>query len=239
MNLKQYEYYQTDLGVLYHGDCLEIMPHLEPVDLVLADPPYGIDWVPRVNHTDQTWIDDKQFDPRPFLKVGEKHCFWGGNYFAHLLPPSQGWATWVKRPLHGFSNDKRTYATTELAWTDYGKNRFKCIVWDGGKRQGDVINRTFCHPSQKPIELIMWCIPADSDLVFDSFLGSGTTAIACERLNRKWIGIEIEEKYAEIAAQRIESEVKKIKKMIIKPWELNKLKKDKFEPKGFYLLGKG
>jgi DNA modification methylase len=93
-------YYETKLGKLYHGDCLEIMPKLEQVDLVLTDPPYGINWIPRTNHREQIWIDDKQFDPRPFLPIGKQHCFWGGNYFAHLLPPTQGWATWVKRPIH-------------------------------------------------------------------------------------------------------------------------------------------
>ena len=207
-------YYETELGKLYHGDCLEIMPMLEPVDLVLADPPYGINWIPRINHREQIWIDDKQFDPRPFLEIGKKHCFWGGNYFAHLLPPSQSWLTWVKRPIHiGTNFHKRmgTYATTELAWTNYGKNRFICIVWDGGMRQGDKINRTFCHPSQKPIELMMWCIPDDVNSIIDPFIGSGTTAIACERLNRRWIGIEIEEKYCEIAAKRIEKENQQLK----------------------------
>ena len=207
-------YYENELGRLYHADCLDILPHLEPVDLVLTDPPYGINWIPRVNHREQIWIDDKQFDPSPFMKNSTLFCFWGANYFAHLLPPSASWMTWVKRPFSStvdFSKDPRTYATTELAWCNYGKNRFFVFCWDGGKRQGDKDNRTFCHPSQKPIELMVWCIPDNALSVLDPFLGSGTTAVACERLKRRWIGIEIEEKYCEIAVKRIEAERKQLK----------------------------
>ena len=75
------------------------------------------------------------------------------------------------------------------------------------------------HPTQKPIQIIKKLLKLHSkECVLDPFLGSGTTAVACECLNRRWIGIEIEEKYCEIAAKRIEKEVKKIKQMIVKPW---------------------
>ena len=195
---------------LYLGDCLDILPMLEGVDSVVSDPPYGIGWNPRVNHKNDAWRDDEDFDPRLWLAVGKKHLFWGGNYFAHLLPPSQSWHAWIKRPSDfDFSNDPRTYATMELAWSDFGtKARHKVHVWDGGKSQGDKDNRTFCHPSQKPIELMAWCLPADSGTVLDPYMGSGTTGIACIRTGRRFIGIERDPKHFDTARRRIEAELR-------------------------------
>ena len=72
--------------------------------------------------------------------------------------------------------------------------------------------RNRLHPNQKPVTLMQWCIEKTSgETIFDPFLGSGTTALAAERLNRKWIGIELEERYCEISAKRIEGERKQLK----------------------------
>jgi DNA modification methylase len=191
-------------ATLYLGDCMDILPHLPPVDAVITDPPYGINWKPRVTHQDQPWVDDKQFDPAPWLALGRRHLFWGAQYFAKHLPHSEAWATWVKRPIDfDFSADGRTYATTEMAWTDWGKSRFKCLVWDGGKRAGVHENRTFCHPSQKPVEVMEWCIPDDCQTILDPYMGSGTTGIACMNLGRKFVGIELEPEYFAVACDRI------------------------------------
>ena len=191
---------------LYLGDCREILPTLPKVDAVVTDPPYGIGWKPRVNHQDQPWVDQIDFDIRDFL-VASKHIIWGGQYFADKLPVSEGWLTWCKRPLsHDFSDDSRSYATTELAWRDFGKSKFMSLVWDGGKREGDASNRTFCHPSQKPIEVMEWCVrqlPPECQSVLDPFMGSGTTGVAAVKLGRKFIGIEIDPKYFDIACKRI------------------------------------
>lgn len=192
-------------ATLYLGDCREIVPSLHGVDAVITDPPYGINWKPRVNHQDQPWIDDKEFDPSPFLRLGVWHLFWGAQYFADKLPVSESWATWVKRPIDfDFSKDGRTYATTELAWSDWGKSRFKCLVWDGGKRAGTTENRDFSHPSQKPVEVMEWCIPDGAETILDPYMGSGTTGVACHNLSRKFIGIEIEPEYFDIACKRVE-----------------------------------
>ena len=197
-------------ATLYLGDCREVLPTLGRVDAVVTDPPYGIGWQPRVNHQDQPWVDDVEFDPTPWLEVGQYHLFWGAQYFARLLPIAEGWLTWVKRPINAdFSNDLRSYATTELAWRDWGKARFISHVWDGGMRAGCAENRTFCHPSQKPIEVMEWCIgqlPDGAAVVLDPYCGSATTGLACLRLGRKFIGIEREPKYYEIALRRIEAE---------------------------------
>ena len=171
---------------------------------MITDPPYGINWKPRVNHQDQPWNDTHAPDMREWL-IADKHCFWGGNYFSHQLPPSEAWMVWLKRPA-GFDDDPRTYAPCEMAWTDFGgKPRIKTHVWDGGKRQGASENRTFCHPAQKPVEVMEWCVSASIvQSILDPFMGSGTTGVACMNLGRKFIGIEIEPKYFDIACRRIE-----------------------------------
>jgi len=194
---------------LYCADCLDVLPTLGKVDAVVTDPPYGIGWKPRVNHQDQPWEDSATCDPATFMALGEKHVIWGGNYIAHLLPPSGSWAAWLKRPTDkgDFSIDGRTYATMELAWTDFGKSRFIVHVWDGGMRAGEEQNRSFCHRSQKPVEVMAWCLRGLTGTILDPFMGSGTTGVAALRHGCNFVGIEIEPKYFEIAKRRILAEL--------------------------------
>jgi len=193
--------------ILVQGDCLEVMPLLGKVDAVVTDPPYGIGWKPRVNHQDQKWVDVIDFDIRNII-IGKYNLVWGGQYFADKLPVKEGWLTWCKRPVDmNFSNDNRTYATTELAWRDWGKAKFIALVWDGGMRAGASENRTFCHPSQKPIEVMHWCLrqlPDDAETILDPFMGSGTTLVACQNLDRIGIGIELDPDYFNIACKRVD-----------------------------------
>ena len=193
---------------LYLGDCLEIMPELGKVDAVVTDPPYGIGWKPRVNHQDQKWVDEITFDPAEIAAAGETATIWGAQHLSPMLPPSRAWLTWVKRPLLGcdFSEDSRSYATTEIAWTTVGKSAFFPLVWDGGMRAGNAANRTFCHPSQKPLELMEWCIRRHREAknILDPFMGSGTTLVACAKLGRKGIGIELDPDYFDIAVERVQ-----------------------------------
>lgn len=198
-------YYDEDGITIYHGDAYEIVSALGPVDAVISDPPYGIGWTPRVNHRDGPWVDDVAVDLNP-LMIGRQHLFWGGNYFASQLPPSEAWFVWVKRPGHlNFDNDSRTYSVVELAWSDFGgKPRMKHHVWDGGMRAGDSSNRLFAHPAQKPLEIMRWCMEGlEPGTVLDPFMGSGTTLRAAKDLGHKAIGIEIEEEYCEIAVERL------------------------------------
>lgn len=201
-------YYSQSGVTIYLGDCRDWSG---AADFVLTDPPYGIDWCPpSIKRDDQLWRDVEQFDAAPWLSVGSEHVFWGANYFARSLPHSADWLTWIKRPIEtDFSGDRRSYATVELAWSDLGcRARFKCHVWDGGKRAGAAENRTFCHPAQKPLELMLWCISLSKTrgVVLDPFMGSGTTLVAAKRLGRRAIGIEREERYCEIAARRLQQE---------------------------------
>jgi DNA modification methylase len=116
---------------LYLADCREVLATLGRVDAVVTDPPYGIGWKPRVNHQDQTWVDEINFDIRTML-VGKYNLVWGGQYFADVLPVHEGWLTWCKRPIDAdFSNDNRSYATTEMPLRDWGKAKFICHGLDG------------------------------------------------------------------------------------------------------------
>lgn len=213
-------YYETELGKLYHGDCLEIMPHLEPVDLVLTDPPYGINMA----EWDKTIPTDKVF--RLLIKKSQNQIIWGGNYFN--LPHNEGWICWDKT----FSDDIRQKKLTkggvprenmsdfELIWTSFlKKSKFIRYTYIGNlKGFNDNLSVDYKqpkkeHPTQKPIDLIL-CIMElcpKHNSILDAFLGSGTTAVACERLGCRWIGIEIEEKYCAISAKRIENERKQLR----------------------------
>jgi site-specific DNA-methyltransferase (adenine-specific) len=197
---------------MHLGDSRDLVAAIGHVDAVVSDPPYGINWKPPENHQDQPWVDDEAFDPAPWLAIGQRHLFWGAQYFARRLPHSEAWLTWVKRPVAAgvdFSGDRRTYATTELAWSDWGKARFISHVWDGGKRAGAPDNRTFCHPAQKPIEVMEWCLrglPETVRVILDPFAGSGTTGIACLRAGKRFVGIEREQVYFDLACERLRAE---------------------------------
>ena len=217
-------YYETELGKLYHGDCLEIMPGLESVDLVLTDPPYGIGCARAIHCTKpsrpstylmQKKYEDEKWDIRPPDRIfhimqtkSKNQIIWGGNYFTEALPESRCWLYWDKM----FENTTN-FSHGELAWTSF-KFGIKQIRISSKSETNGGKNRV--HPTQKPKRLIIWCLSVSDQAehhatILDPYLGSGTTAIACERLKRKWIGIEIEEKYCEIAAKRIEQERKQLK----------------------------
>jgi len=197
------------LGCLYNMDCLEFMKTMEDksVDLVLTDPPYGIGEDKRKADKSGRREYNDEWDYRPLnklflmiLRIANNSIIWGGNYFASTLPDSRGWLVWDK--MQKFSG-----ADCELAWTSFDTS-LKAFR----KSRVEVHSKMFKrHPTQKPEELMRWCIvwackQIEIKTIFDPFLGSGTTAVACEKLGRKWIGIEISEKYCEIAAKRINSE---------------------------------
>jgi DNA modification methylase len=207
-------YYQDGAVTIYHGDCREILPTLEPVDLVLTDPPYGIahptDYASRKRGSlaacrDYPPVhgDDEPFDPTWLLALDKPTVLWGANYYADKLPPSSGWLVWDKeRP------DDLDQSTCELAWTNFikGVRRFR-YLWNGAIRKG---NQRLEHPTEKPIALMAWVLThrwTPEGVVLDPFMGSGTTLRAAKDLGRKAIGIEIEEKYCEIAARRMAQEV--------------------------------
>lgn len=207
-------YYETELGKLYHGDCIDIMPQLEPVDLVLTDPPYGIGYDRNLKHKGDVKNnivigDEKPFDPVSLLNFSQL-ILWGANCYSSRLPDSKTWIVWHKTLIDTSTSGQSS--DFELAWSNcIGRSREFKYLWQGCYREGE--NRSYYHPTQKPVALMQWCVELvkKNNIILDPYTGSGTTAIACERLRRKWIGIEIEEKYCEIAAKRIENERKQLK----------------------------
>ena len=204
-------YYDDGNGiVIYHGDCREILPQLDKVDLVLTDPPYGIAsiWKGGKGHgwgkASADGVLRNEWDIAPPTKETLEQCLskghdavvWGGNYFS--LPPSRGWLVWNK-PERNF-----TMAEAELAWT----TRDSVIrVWDLPRSEPDRE-----HPTQKPLKLMTWCLSffPEAQTILDPFMGSGTTLVAAKLLGRKAIGIEIEEKYCKIAVERLRQEVMRL-----------------------------
>ena len=193
-------------ATLYLGDCMDILPALDKVDAVITDPPYGIkrDGKPKSTsshggHKGYEFLGWDQGRPSKdfFDLIIEKSALqivWGGNYFADLLPATSKWLFWDK-------GQRIDQADGELAWTSmdgamrvYLLNRV-AIAQDGA-----------VHPTQKPLALMKWCIEqaGNPKTILDPFMGSGTTGVAAVQMGRKFIGIERETKYFEIACKRIE-----------------------------------
>ena len=199
-------YYSDDYTAIAHRDCREILPSLPKVDLVLTDPPYGIGehggacrtrGKPGYSKHENLGWDNERPDEKTFnliRSMGSVVIIWGGNYFADLLPATMGWIYWRKLMGGDFSDG-------ELAWTSRQNALREFTKCPKG------INKA--HPCEKPIELFLWCISlADNpQTTLDPFMGSGTTLRAAKDLRRKAIGIEIEEKYCEIAVKRLQQEV--------------------------------
>lgn len=204
-------YYQDDWVTIYHGDCREILPDLVDCDLVLTDPPYGVrtdtDSATRgrrargITHP-PVHGDTTPFNPHHLMRFRRLVLF-GANNYASRLPDSQSWIVWDR-----LSGDSRT-ADAELAWTNLGGTvrRFGHL-WNGVLRDSEIGNHL--HPTQKPVALMAWIIARwtrPGQTVLDPYMGSGPVPRAAKDLGRKAIGIEIEERYCEIAAKRCQQEV--------------------------------
>ena len=214
-------YYQHAGITIYHGDCRIILPHLQPFDLLLADPPYGIgessDNVTsrqrKKGGGSRSLADQRDYgvfdwDKSPveewvmFLarRLCRSQIIWGGNYYE--LPPAKCWLVWDKE------NGENDFADCELAWTNLPKAvRRKKHLWNGMLRKG---GEERWHPTQKPLDVIAWALrqaPADVMTVLDPWMGSGTALRACKDAGKQCVGIEREEKWCEVAAMRLEQEV--------------------------------
>ena len=215
-------------AILFLGDCLDALPSLKTeVAAIVADPPYGIGlhgisstYTSRYLYGGGTAEDrpdaylvhgdDQPFDPVPCLGF-PKVILWGGIHFAQRLPESRCWLVWDKR--EGTTSDNQ--ADCEIAWTNLpGPARLHSQLWRGIVRRGEenVSKQARCHPTQKPIELMSWCIRLcklePGAVVLDPYMGSGTTGIAAIRGGYRFIGIEIDPRHFETACERIEQEQK-------------------------------
>jgi len=212
-------YYQDDYCTIYNADCREILPALDKVDLVLTDPPYGVNYVvaAQVVGTGNRRIqmggkppvhgDDKPFDPTHLLAY-KRLILFGANHYSDKLPVSGGWMVWDK--TGGGRGPKNSFADVELAWSNVRKT--PCIyhhLWKGLVRDSEA-GDTVLHPTQKPVALMssILCDYSEAgETILDPYMGSGPILRAAKDLQRKAIGIEISEKYCEIAAKRLAQEV--------------------------------
>jgi site-specific DNA-methyltransferase (adenine-specific) len=185
-------------ATLYLGDCLEILPTLPKVDAVVTDPPYGIGF--GAKHTKWSanrgvvlgdW-DSEIPDVSWLPGLAETVIVWGGERFN--FPVSRRWLIWVK------PDAPPTFASTEMAWTNQDKPA-RHIVHSISATNGERVG----HPTQKPVRVMEWSLgfTPQGASILDPFMGSGTTGVACANLGRKFIGIEIEERYFDIACERI------------------------------------
>ena len=200
---------------LWLGDCREILPSLGKVDAVITDPPYGIAF----SHHGQNVKgigggkyktafagvkivgDDEPFMPWLLLALGVPTVLFGAIHYADKLPISARWLVWDKRQ----AESTLSFADCEFAWTNLlGQARVFRHYWNGMLKASERgIARV--HPTQKPVALMEWCLGfVEGQSILDPYMGSGTTGVACMNLGRKFIGIEIEERYFNIAVERID-----------------------------------
>jgi len=198
----------------------------QKADMVFTDPPYGIKVVNNtsvggggalkfggktgkvVNSTkgfseiigDDTTETAKEFYNTCISLGFENFIIFGGNYFTDFLPPSMGWIVWYKKNTGNF-------ADFEMAWTSFNKaSRLYEYLWNGLSREGsrelELVKRV--HPTQKPVGLNMQILQNyDCDIIYDGFLGSGSTMVASHQLKRKCYGTELDPKYCQVIVDRM------------------------------------
>jgi site-specific DNA-methyltransferase (adenine-specific) len=210
------------------GDCREVLPTLGKVDAVVTDPPYGI-----ALNTDNSRFsgghaasvsrrgngigpaggapiigDNEPFDPRPLL-VGGEQIIWGWHNCPDSLPRGPC-LIWLKRNDEAFGS---FLSDAETAWHSRGHG-----VYCFRDLSNNAIANEREHPTQKPISLMRWSVErTKGDIILDPYMGSGTTGVAAVQLGRKFIGIEIEQKYFDIACRRVSEALKQGDMFIEKP----------------------
>ena len=190
-------------ATLYLGDCRDVLPGLGSVDAVVTDPPYGIEgtWDGGDSHGWGRFPGGaKSWDVRPewfadwVPTAAPSVIIWGGQYFA--LPESGSWLVWDKL-VREF-----TSGHCELAWSNL-KKPIRAFNYS----HGALATEGKEHPTQKPLPLMKWCIghlPDTAQTILDPFMGSGTTGVAAVQMGRRFIGIERDPGYFDIACRRIE-----------------------------------
>ncbi len=211
-------------ATLYLGDCWWI--DLPRADLILTDPPYGVDYLPRSNERvdrstlrnnakirpqafrDRIVGDDNPPDVDSISSWGKEAIIWGAHAFHDLLPPGGTFLIWDKKE-GGF--ERWTGADAEIAWfSRTGAPRLFHHLWIGlikksPEKSSGGANRVQYHPTEKPVALMEWCLDSvpRAETILDPFMGSGSVGVAALNQGRKFIGVEIEERYFEIAVKRI------------------------------------
>ena len=204
-------------ATLYLGDCLEVLSNFETkeVDAIITDPPYGIgeaagknlsrgNWADPTDYGNKSW-DNKIPNQRIFTQIKRSSCklaIFGGNYFPNLAP-SSCWLVWDK------CNGSSDFADCELVYTNLKKAVRKLKYrWQGMLQENMKDKEIRVHPTQKPIKVMEWvidqCDLKPDSLIVDPFMGSGTTGVAAHNMGHRFIGVEKEPDYFDIACKRIE-----------------------------------
>ena len=209
-------------ATLYCGDCLDILPGLKGIDAVVTDPPYGIGYVhggggrgiTANRNLNPIRGDDRPFDPAPILELDKSSnhivqiVLWGADHFKERLPKGGTFLCWDKSCGMGPAD---IFSDAEYAWTN--RKNARCIyrqLWKGAMRSGDggSSKEKRHHPSQKPVELMRWCLETAriglGKTVLDPYMGAGSTGVACVTSGRKFVGVEADPEYFDIACQRVE-----------------------------------
>jgi site-specific DNA-methyltransferase (adenine-specific) len=210
-------YYQDASVTIYHGDCRDVLPLVPDSAVCITDPPYGVSLntayksnqrgvLAGANDYPPVHGDDQPFNPAHLLRFSGVVLF-GANYYADKLPPRGSWLVWDKRDGSGF-NDQ---ADAELAWVGGVSGtvpRLFAHRWNGMIKASERDARRV-HPTQKPVALMSWCLSffPSATLIVDPYMGSGPTLRAAKDKGLRAVGIEIEERYCEIAARRCSQEV--------------------------------
>lgn len=213
---------------LIEADCISVMPLLGQFDAVVTDPPYGIG---AANGSNDRGADasgryrrkPRQYegrwdDARPSrqsieatVSAANLHIVWGGNFFSDWLPVGGRWLIWDKL------NSMPSFSDAELAWTSIKgasvKKFTQCANGPSANRDGRV------HPTQKPLALMDWCLGflPEAKTILDPFAGSGTTAVACERMGRQCTAIELDPDYFEIMCRRVDEQVRQPDMFVASP----------------------
>lgn len=208
------------------GDCLAVMPGLEPApgmtggrfDAVVTDPPYGIKrdkgfgaggnagwggfYARREGVKCYKGEWDRERPPEEFFRAAlsssRNAIIWGGQFFADALPPKGKWLWWDK------CQTMPSFGDGELAWTTLPGDAPKKFVYSNNGLMAREKDRV--HPTQKPVALMEWCLGflPDAKTILDPFMGSGTTLVACQRMGRHGTGIELDPEYFETACRRVD-----------------------------------
>jgi site-specific DNA-methyltransferase (adenine-specific) len=201
-------YYEQDGITIYHGDCRELLGNLGD-GLVVTDPPYGInlnnDWQNEIHGAANKASggivgDDGLIDHAGILSPYARRVVFGFPYLTD--PQASGWLVWDKEP--GFKGRSLT-SPIEMAYSTTWKGFKKIdLMWSGYLRPSGSESK-IGHPTQKPESLMVRIIEwhKDDRMILYPYMGSGTTLVAAKKLGRPAIGIEIEERYCEIAARRL------------------------------------
>jgi len=207
-------YYQDSHVTIYHGDCREILPSIGQVDLVLTDPPYGTEGgkgrnkVRGKGNYSGAFKDTEQYVEnicvpifKQSLSLAKRAVITPGNKNIHFYPHPNDIGAFIIPAAIGLSQ----WGVQSLQLIlYYGKDPYPQKMKSSSLMTSEHPPK-FDHPCPKPVNAWSWLLDRSSlenDLILDPFLGSGTTAYCAKKLGRKCIGIEIEERYCEIAANR-------------------------------------